>query len=87
MELITLNKAFQKKSAVSKPDADLISQIKTLEKNIRTNENIFNITTDPTLIDAVIYENMALRIRYGYLMNIARENNISCKPLNSSACL
>lgn len=37
------------------------------------------MTDEPELVDALIYEELALKARYAYLLRIAKENNIRCK--------
>lgn len=39
----------------------------------------FNMTAEPELVDALIYEELALKSRYAYLLRLAKENNIACK--------
>lgn len=61
----------------SRDKNDLTLEIEQLLQLIEKNEQIFNMTTDENLIEAVIYEQKALQQRYAYLLKIAREQGIS----------
>ena len=39
----------------------------------------FDMTSEPELVDALIYEELAMKSRFDYLLRVAKENNISCK--------
>lgn len=82
MSLLSLTKKEpQNLSAVN--TQELLSEIRILEKQLKYNEALFNIVTDSDLIDAIIYENLALQCRYRYYLTIARNHNISeslCTP-------
>lgn len=54
-------------------DLDFVSQ--RLER-IRES---YDMTAEPELVDALIYEEKALRSRFDYLIRTAKEKNISCR--------
>lgn len=54
-------------------DLDLVSE--RLE-NIRQS---YDMTAEPELVDALIYEEKAMRSRFDYLIRVAKENNIKCR--------
>ena len=39
----------------------------------------FDMTAEPELVDALIYEELAMKSRYDYLLRVAKENNIRCR--------
>lgn len=51
---------------------DLISAIEMAKLDINTAVEIFNLVSEPMLIDCAIYEENAARARYTYLLNQAR---------------
>jgi len=44
-----------------------------IAERIRQQDELFNLTDDWDLIEAVIYEQLSLRARYSYLIRKARE--------------
>lgn len=39
----------------------------------------YDMTSEPELVDALIYEELAMRARYDYLIRTAKERNIRCR--------
>lgn len=39
----------------------------------------FDMTSEPELVDALIYEELAMKARYNYLLRVAKEHNIKCR--------
>lgn len=39
----------------------------------------FDMTSEPELVDSLIYEELSLKARYAYLLRIAKEKGIVCK--------
>ncbi|MGN0675376.1 MAG: DUF2508 family protein [Oscillospiraceae bacterium] len=39
----------------------------------------FDMTAEPELVDALIYEELAMKSRYDYLIRLAKERNIKCR--------
>ena len=39
----------------------------------------YDMTAEPELVDALIYEEKALRSRFDYLIRVAKEKNIKCR--------
>lgn len=48
------------------------------EKLSRIRES-YDMTDEPELVDALIYEELAMRARYDYLIRTAKERNIKCR--------
>lgn len=38
----------------------------------------FDMTDEPELVEALIYEELAMKFRYDYLLRLAKENKIVC---------
>ncbi len=51
---------------------DLEDELREVLSDLRHNEMMFNIETDPALVEQRIYERQALRCRYRYLLEQAR---------------
>ena len=64
-----------KKTEKSERD-EILDEMERLKELIDKNEQAFNITTDEQLIDAVIYEQIALKHRFAYLLKTAKEKGI-----------
>lgn len=39
----------------------------------------YDMTDEPELVDALIYEELAMRARYDYLIRTAKERNVKCR--------
>ena len=57
----------------------LFDDIAYVENRLERIRECFDMTDEPELVDALIYEELALKARYAYLLRIAKENKISCK--------
>lgn len=55
---------------------ELLEEMERLKELIEKNEQVFNITTDEELIDAVIYEQISLKHRFAHLLKTAKEKGI-----------
>ena len=76
MPLLTLTKKEAPSPSAIDPQ-ELLSEIRALEKQLKYNEALFNIVTESDLMDAIIYENLALQCRYRHYLALARECSIS----------
>ncbi len=56
---------------------ELLSDIDEIVSKLSHCRRRFNLVTDDDLIEAAIYEELALRSRYAYLMKTAREKGIT----------
>lgn len=56
---------------------ELLEEIERLSELILKNEQVFNMTTDEQLIEAVIYEQKALKNRFAHLLKTAKEKGIT----------
>ncbi|MBQ8787679.1 MAG: DUF2508 family protein [Oscillospiraceae bacterium] len=57
----------------------LFNDIEHVEQRLERVRESFDMTDEPELVDALIYEELALKARYAYLLRVAKENDISCK--------
>lgn len=57
-------------------DEQLISSIKTAQSDWQRAEALFHEATDPDLVDHAIYDMMAARTRYSYLIKTAKEKGL-----------
>lgn len=64
-----------KNKSVTEKD-ELVEEMERLSELILRNEEVFNMTTDEQLIEAVIYEQKSLRQRFAYLLKTAKEKGI-----------
>lgn len=64
-------------SAVHFDEQEILGDIDDVLNELSSCRKCFNLVTDSDLIDAVIYEELALSARYAYLIRQARENGIS----------
>ncbi len=60
----------------SKEQNEILQELEKLTMQFSANETMFNLATDEEIIDAMIYEQKALRSRYAYLLKIAKEKGI-----------
>lgn len=51
----------------------LLEDVRQVEDELRQNEALFNLATDETLIESLIYDRNAKTARLRYLMKLAKE--------------
>ncbi|MBQ8175588.1 MAG: DUF2508 family protein [Oscillospiraceae bacterium] len=57
----------------------LFEDIEYVEQRLERIHESFDMTDEPELIDTLIYEELALKARYAYLLRVAKQNSISCR--------
>lgn len=57
-------------------DEQLVHSIKTAHQDWQNAEAVFQQATDPDLIDHAIFDMMAAKTRYGYLLKSAKEKGL-----------
>lgn len=57
----------------------LFEDIEYVENRLERIRESFDMTAEPELVDSLIYEELALRARYAYLLRVAKENDIRCR--------
>ncbi len=72
----TYNKLFANTSRLT-PNQQLLKEIDKAKNDWLQAESIFNEALDNTLIDHAIYDMMAAKTRYSFLLKKAREQGVS----------
>ncbi|MCH5348299.1 MAG: DUF2508 family protein [Oscillospiraceae bacterium] len=76
-------KLFTKKDNTSQEEDDfrrqLLEDINFVSERLERIRESYDMTAEPELVDALIYEEKALRSRFDYLIRIAKEKNIKCR--------
>ncbi len=57
----------------------LFDDLDYIEKRIVQIQDCFDMTSEPELVESLIYEELALKARYAYLLRIAKQQGISCR--------
>ena len=57
----------------------LLEDIDFVSRRLESIREAFDMTSEPELVDALIYEEKAMRSRFDYLIRIAKEKNIKCR--------
>lgn len=63
-------------AAKNKFSAQLISDISLVSEQLKDINEKYNLTSDNDLIESLIYEELSLKARYGYLLRLAKVNNV-----------
>lgn len=76
-------KLFTKKDNTSQEEDDfrrqLLEDLNFVSERLERIRESYDMTDEPELVDALIYEEKALRSRFDYLIRIAKEKNIKCR--------
>ena len=72
----------KKRSRRTKERTELSEALRETKLRIDTVNQLFDVIDDTVLMDACIYELKFLRLRYAYLMRLAREESV--KALTST---
>lgn len=57
----------------------LIEELDLVTEKLSRIRESYDMTDEPELVDALIYEELAMRARYDYLIRTAKERNIKCR--------
>ena len=57
----------------------LLADLDFVSQRIERIRESYDMTAEPELVDALIYEEKALQSRFDYLIRTAKEKNISCR--------
>lgn len=72
-----------KKNTLNKDEEDfrrqLLEDMDFVSGRLRQIHEIYDMTDEPELVDALIYEELAMRARFDYLVKTAKERNIKCR--------
>ena len=76
-------KFFSKACSAAEEDNEmrkrLLDDIDFVSRRLEHIQESYDMTAEPELVDALIYEEMAMRSRFNYLIRVAKENNIKCR--------
>ncbi len=59
---------------------EITDALRLISDKIKKNEDNFNLISDADLIEAIVYEGMALKARYRYLLRQAKSIGICREP-------
>ena len=65
--------------AESEMRKQLLEDIDFVSQRLERIRESYDMTSEPELVDALIYEEKAMQSRFDYLIRIAKENNIKCR--------
>ncbi|MBQ8175570.1 MAG: DUF2508 family protein [Oscillospiraceae bacterium] len=57
----------------------LFEDIAYVEQRLERIQESFDMTAEPELVESLIYEELALKSRYAYLLRIAKQRGVSCR--------
>lgn len=57
----------------------ILEDIDFVTERLRQIRESFDMTAEPELVDALIYEELAMKARFDYLVKTAKERNIKCR--------
>ena len=76
-------KLFVKKDADGQEENEfrrqILEDLDYVSERLERIRESYDMTSEPELVDALIYEEKALRSRFDYLIRIAKEKNIKCR--------
>lgn len=57
----------------------LLEELDLVTEKLSQIRESYDMTAEPELVDALIYEELAMKARYDYLIRTAKERNIRCR--------
>ncbi|MEZ3452904.1 MAG: YaaL family protein [Oscillospiraceae bacterium] len=57
----------------------LLEELDIVTEKLSQIRESYDMTDEPELVDALIYEELAMKARYDYLIRTAKERNIRCR--------
>ncbi len=83
MKLFGIKDMKNSKSAKDREDAllrkQLLEELDLVTEKLSRIRESYDMTDEPELVDALIYEELAMKARYDYLIRTAKERNIRCR--------
>lgn len=74
---------FEKKDPAEREEKEfrrqILDDLDYVSERLERIRESYDMTSEPELVDALIYEEKALRSRFDYLIRIAKEKNIKCR--------
>lgn len=87
MDQLLENRNIRKRTAPIQTEQMIAQEISQVVARLRENQRAFDMTGDDDLLDALIYEQNALRARYRYLFKLARGQAVPEDDKEESICL
>jgi len=72
------SKTSSKSKRLSAEDIEIVAALEAVRSDMDFLHNCFNHTTDPILVDSLIYEIKAAQLKYQYYIGICKEKQIVC---------
>lgn len=63
-----------------KNQEQILAEMKEISRMLACNEKWFQLECNETLIEACIYQRIALKARYRYLLQTAKQQGVSASP-------
>lgn len=76
----TVVSAAQKDAVAQADEKAILEEIKEVSRQMRYIDQWFDMECDADMIDSCIYQREALNARYRYLLNRARQHELSSSP-------
>ena len=67
-----------KSKRLSQDDIEIVAALEAVRSDMEFLHNCFDETTEPILVDSLIYELKAANLKYQYYINKCKENGIVC---------
>lgn len=71
----------RKEAAAERERREILDDIERVTKLLEQNQKSYDLICESELVDASIYEELALKARYAYLLRRAKELNIRCRAV------
>lgn len=68
-------------AAAERERREILDDIERVTKLLEQNQKSYDLICESELVDASIYEELALKARYAYLLRRAKELNIRCRAV------
>lgn len=71
-----------KEEAVDEGEIELLDEVNEAKFHWQCLHNLFNEASDPRVVEHIIHQIIATEKRYGYLLQLAKEQNIRCSEID-----
>ncbi len=71
----------EKKESIEKDDfkTRLLEDLEYVTERLERIRESYDMTSEPEMVESLIYEEKAMKARFDYLIRIAKERNIKCR--------
>jgi hypothetical protein len=77
-----IKKVNRKSDELSSEDEQIISALHTVKSDLDILHNRYDQTTDPLLLESVIYELKAANLKFMYYLNLCKDRGIVCRTVS-----